>query len=83
MNTHATATAYARATGATSVTYRVERRNADGSLTVLDTATVAIHRPTGPRYLYVKLAAVARGRAAARIAEAGLMARAARAQVTR
>lgn len=37
----------------------------------------------GTRYLYVKLAAVARGRAAARIAEAGRMARGARAQVTR
>jgi hypothetical protein len=47
--------------------------------------TTATYRPrtTGTRYLRVKLAAVARGRAAVRIAEAGLMARAARAQVTR
>lgn len=29
----------ARATGSSSVTYRVERRNADGTLTVLETAT--------------------------------------------
>lgn len=43
----------------------------------------AIPRPTGNRYLYVKLAAVARGRAAARIAEAGRMARGARAQAAR
>lgn len=34
-------------------------------------------------YLLVKLAAVARGRAASRVAEAGRMARGARAQVTR
>jgi hypothetical protein len=47
------------------------------------TTADAIRRPVGNRYLYVKIAAVARGRAAARIAEAGRMARGARAQATR
>jgi hypothetical protein len=41
-------------------------------------SAAVIRRPVGRRYLYVKLAAVARGRAAARIAEAGRLAAAAR-----